>query len=119
MSTSASSPNSAKDVVLSFVNAINNEDFASARRLASDDLSFVGVLGSRDGADAYFDDMRKMKLKYGVKKVFADGNDVCLLCDLAIGGQTIFLCSWYRVERGKIISLRVVFDPRPLLDASK
>jgi limonene-1,2-epoxide hydrolase len=119
MSASAPSANSAKEVVLSFVNAINREDFAAARRLASDDLSFVGVLGSRDSADAYFQDMQRMRLKYDVKKVFADGDDVCLLCDLSIAGQTIFLCSWYRVERGKIRSLRVLFDPRPLLDPAK
>jgi hypothetical protein len=26
------------------------------------------------------------------------------------------VASWYRVEDDKIVSLRVVFDPRPLLD---
>jgi hypothetical protein len=74
-------------------------------------------LGSRNVADAYFKDMERMRLKYDAKKVFADGNDVCLFYDLAISGLTIFGCAWYQVANGKIRSLRVVFDPRPILEA--
>jgi hypothetical protein len=59
--------------------------------------------------------MERMRLKYDVKKVFADGNDVCVLEDVTLQGTPIFTCAWYRVESGKIRSLRVVFDPRPVL----
>ncbi|HZP05256.1 MAG TPA: nuclear transport factor 2 family protein [Terracidiphilus sp.] len=107
----------AKEVVLLCVDAINREDFAAARQFVSNDLQFVGVLGSRNGADAYFSDMERMRLKYDVKRVFADGNDVCLLYDLAISGANIFVCAWYQVANGKIRSLNVVFDPRPILEA--
>ena len=107
----------AKQVVMSCVNAINREDFKTARQYASDDMSFVGVLGSRQGAEAYFKDMERMRLKYDVKKVFADANDVCLFYDLAIAGVTIFGCGWYQVADGKIQSLKVIFDPRPILEA--
>jgi len=48
--------------VLSFIDALNNEDFKSARKLTTDDLRFEGVMGTREGADAYFADMEKMKL---------------------------------------------------------
>jgi len=119
MSASASSESSARDVVLSFVAALNKEDFAAARGYVSDEISFVGVLGSRQGADAYFNDMERIRLKYDVKKAFVDGGDVCLLYDLTISGLTIFTCGWYHVTRGKIDSLRVVFDPRPILEARK
>lgn len=119
MPVSASSANSAKDVVLALIRALNSENFSAARELASNDLSFIGVMGSRRGADAYFKDMERMRLKYDVKKVFSEGDDVCLLSDLSISDLTIFCCSLYRVERGKIKSLQVVFDPRPLLDAAK
>lgn len=106
----------AKELVLACVQAINREDFDLARRCVSDDMSFVGVMGSRQGGDAYFHDMRRMRLKYDVKKVFADGNDVCLFYDLAMSGTTIFGCGWYQVRDGKISSLKVIFDPRPLLE---
>ena len=109
----------AKEVVLECINAINAEDFARARQFASPNMSFEGVLGTRDGADAYFNDMEKMRLKYDVKKVFVDGGDVCLFYDLTIAGKNVFCVGWYRVEAGKIQHLRVVFDPRPLLEQPK
>ncbi len=41
----------AKEVVMLCVNAINREDFQTARQYVVEDMSFVGVLGSRQGAD--------------------------------------------------------------------
>jgi limonene-1,2-epoxide hydrolase len=107
--------NSAKEVVMSFINALNNDDFTTARTFTRHDLQFEGVMGSRDGADAYFNDMQKMRLKYDVKKVFVEGNDVCMFYDIDMSGKTIFSCGWYKVQDGKIASFRVIFDPRPLL----
>ena len=80
------------------------------------DLSFVGVLGERDGADAYFDDMQKMKFQYDIIRAFADGNDVCLIYNIHMGTQTVFCCGWYQLQDHRIKSFRVVFDPRPLLE---
>jgi limonene-1,2-epoxide hydrolase len=105
----------AKEVVLAFIDAINQLDFQTARTYVSPDMQFEGVLGSRDGSDAYFLDMEKMKLKYDVKKVFTDGNDVCIWYYIDMSGATILCCGWYYVEDSKIKSIKVVFDPRPLL----
>lgn len=41
-----------KEVVMSCVGAINKEDFKKARQYVAEDLSFVGVLGSRQGAES-------------------------------------------------------------------
>lgn len=101
---------------LACVDALNREDFAQARKLMHEDFLFLGVLGSRHGADAYFRDMEHMRIRYAVKKVFAEGQDVCLLYDVTLSGKAIFGCAWYQVEGGKIRSLQVVFDPRPLLE---
>ena len=106
----------AKEVVLAFIDAINDEDFEKARTYVTHDLQFVGVMGTRNGADAYFNDMQKMKFKYDVKKSVAEDNDVCLLYDIDMGGKTIFSIGWYQLEDGKIKSFKVVFDPRPLLE---
>ncbi|GAA3938711.1 nuclear transport factor 2 family protein [Chitinophaga oryziterrae] len=105
----------AKEVVLALIDAINKEDFQLARTYVMPDMRFEGVLGTREGAEAYFLDMEKMRLKYDVKKVFVEGNDVCLLYDLDMSGTIIFGCGWYTVEDGKVKLLKVVFDPRPLL----
>ena len=106
-----------KQVVMSCVNAINREDFKAARQFVDDDLSFVGVLGSRQGAEVYFKDMERMRLKYDVKKVFTDGDDVCLFYNLIISGANVLVSAWYHVANGRIRSLQVVFDPRPILEA--
>lgn len=106
----------AREIVLAYVQALNQDQFEEARRWVSDDLSFQGVLGSRNGAEAYFNDMRSMRLRYTVKKVFSDEQDVCLWYDVTISGRTVLTCGWYHVEQGKIRSLRVIFDPRPILE---
>ncbi|HEX6561275.1 MAG TPA: nuclear transport factor 2 family protein [Nitrososphaera sp.] len=111
---------SAKQVVMSFVEALGNQDYKSARSFVNDSMSFRGPLASYDNAETYFKDMERLRLpKFDIKKVFADGNDVCLLYDLNVGGNppaAVFVCGWYRVgDDGKLSSLRVVFDPRPFL----
>lgn len=58
-----------KEIVLSFLKALNAEDFIMARNYVSNDFIFEGVLGSRNGSEAYFNDMEKMKLKYDIKKL--------------------------------------------------
>lgn len=102
-------------VVLSLIQAINEEDFDAAKRFANEEMTFEGVMGSRQGATAYFDDMKKMKLKYAVQKVFVDQEDVCLFYDLTMDGKTIFGCAWYHLDGGRVSSLKVIFDPRPFL----
>jgi SnoaL-like protein len=112
------SAQSAKDVVLAFVDALNRSDFQAARKCVTDDLKFQGALGTREGADVYFRDMERMQLKYSVKKVFADDADVCLFYDITMAKVTVFCAGWYRLSNGKIRSIRVVFDPRPVLEAA-
>jgi len=102
-------------IVKDFIEALNNEDFDTARQYVTDDMRFIGVMGSRDGADAYFTDMRHMKFKYDIKKVFTDDNDVCLFYDIDMNGTNVFCCGWYHLQHNKIAEFRVIFDPRPIL----
>jgi len=106
----------AKETVLACIKALNEEDFTKARSYVNDDMRFEGVLGSRNGAEAYFKDMESMKLKYDIIKAFAEGEDVCLLYNLTMSGLCIFGCGWYSLNNGKISTLKVVFDPRPILE---
>jgi limonene-1,2-epoxide hydrolase len=105
----------AKHAVLSFINALNTEDFDAARQYAHNDLKFDGVMGSREGAETYFQDMQRMRFKYDIKKTFVDADDVCLIFDINMGAVTLLTCGWYHTIDGKISTIRVIFDPRPLL----
>src|SRR5688572_26940784 len=104
MANTASRSTSAKEVVMNFVKALNAEDFKTARSYAHDQMKFIGVIGQRDGADAYFQDMERMKLKYDIKKAFADENDVCILYEMQMSGLTIFGCGWYKVDDAGLIT---------------
>nr|WP_294796149.1 nuclear transport factor 2 family protein [uncultured Mucilaginibacter sp.] len=108
-----------KDIVLTFISALNKEDFEAAAACLADDMAFDGVMGKRDSAESYIADMKKMKFKYDIQKTFEDENDVCVLYNIDMSGEaTIFTCGWYHLSNGKIDKLKVVFDPRPLLEGS-
>ena len=51
------------ELVLSYVEALNHENFRLARRYVSDHMTFDGALASRQGADAIFADLERMRLK--------------------------------------------------------
>jgi hypothetical protein len=108
-----------KTTVLAFLQALNDENFDKARKYANDNLKFKGVLGSRDNADSYFADMKKMRLKYEVLKVFQNAQEVCVFYNINMAGTEVLTCGWYQLLHGKISNIRVIFDPRPVLQPEK
>ena len=104
------------EIVTAFLKALNDEHFKSARSFLTDDMKFVGVMGTRDGGDTYIADMEKMKFKYDIKKIWGDGDDVAVFYDINMGGPAIFCSGWYHLSNGKISTIKVIFDPRPLLE---
>jgi limonene-1,2-epoxide hydrolase len=116
------SAKSAKEIVISFLKYLNNGDLKSARSCVSDDFSCINPQGlpSFDSAETYFKNAeqwqqaRQSGYKFVIKKIFTDGNDVCVFNDVIAGPITLFACGWYHLEAGKIRSLRLVYDPRPL-----
>jgi hypothetical protein len=112
------SANQAKEVVLALGKALNDESFELARRYVSDDIKYVGPLSSRNGVEAYLEEIERLRLKFDIQKIFVDDQDVCLLYDITVSGITLFACGWFQVEAGKVSSLRVIFDPRPVIALS-
>lgn len=106
-----------RDVVLAFQAAVGKGDFSAARKLVQDNLEFQGPFDTFHKADDYLHALQKLGSiveRVDIKKVFEDGNDVSLFCDLvtkAVG--TSFVAEWYQVKDGKIASVRAVFDARP------
>ncbi len=103
----------AKDVVLDYIGALDRQDYDAARGYLRDRLPITGPGESFDNADRFVEMLRTYRSKYDVKKVFADADEACVLYDTATPAATVFMCSWYRVEEGKIAFIRTVFDPRP------
>ncbi|MGH9988602.1 MAG: nuclear transport factor 2 family protein, partial [Nitrososphaeraceae archaeon] len=59
--------------------------------------------------------MHQASYKFDLKKIFIDGNDVCVFNDVIAGSITLFACGWYHIENQKIHTLKLIYDPRPLL----
>ena len=75
----------ATKVVSDFRQAMGRGDFASARQLLHEDLSFRGPIGAFDTADAFIEAWKTLPIvveQVEVRKVFADAADVCVLFDL-------------------------------------
>lgn len=115
-----------KDVVMSYLEALNDQDFNTARSYLNDNMTFLSPVSTQNGADAYFKDMERLRLEnkikmvlYDVKKVFLADDDVCVFFDFHIGSATLFASGWFHVTNGKINSIRVVFDPRPIFESAK
>jgi hypothetical protein len=120
MQKKESSAKSPKDIVMEYMQAlIERRDFKSARSYLTDNISYVSPLNSFDGAEQLLKYNEHLNLpKFDTKKVFVDGQDVCLLYEMNLGTPPApsFVCLWAHVnDDGKISSYRVVFDPRPFL----
>jgi hypothetical protein len=80
-------------------------------------MKYMGPFGVHDGgAQAYLQEIQRLRLKFDIQKVFVDDQDVCALYNIAVSGITLSACGWFHIKGGKVSSLRVTFDPRPLLD---
>jgi hypothetical protein len=108
-----------KEIVLEFLEALNRKEFKSARSYVSDKVTYMAPLNTFNGAEPYFKYVEHLNLpKLDIKKVFIEGsNDVCVLWEVNYSSppSPIFVSAWYQVHDGKISSMKLVFDPRPLL----
>jgi ketosteroid isomerase-like protein len=107
----------AAQVAERFFDAWTSGDFAKARELLQDGVSFQGPIDAFSDADSYLASLRQLSgIITGVdkQKVFVGGDDVCVIYDLktrpVASSRT---CEWYKVRDGKIASVSVVFDARP------
>src|SRR5919112_4838846 len=119
-----SSAKSAKEIVMDFIEALEQKDFKTVRSYISDNISVLapGPVGvtSFNQAEPFTTYLEHANLpKLEIKKEFADSNDVCLLYEMTYREPplTTFVCGWFHVnddddDDGKISSLRFVMDPR-------
>jgi hypothetical protein len=111
---------SAAEIVQSYQTALGSGDFDTARTFMRDDMSFSGPFDTFATADDYLGALRQLATiieRVDLKKVFVDGNDVCVLYDMVTNtpAGTAFIAEWYQVRDGKIAALRAVFDARPFV----
>lgn len=103
----------AREVVMSYLRAMDERDYPAARRYLQDSIFIKGPGGEAfRSPDDFLNMMAQQRGRYDIKKIFVDGEDVCLLYDFVTEKATVFFCSWYQTKVGKIVSIRTVFDSR-------
>src|SRR5713226_3837546 len=108
----------ASKVVGEYQQAMSRGDFAAARKLLHDNLSFRGPIETFANPEPYLESLKQLHhiiQRIDMKKMFADGDDVCVLYDMVTNtpAGTAFIAEWYQVKGDKIAAIRVVFDARP------
>ena len=107
---------------MEYLQAAERRDFQSARGYLKDNISYLSPLNSFDRAEPYLKYFESLHLpKFDIKKIFTDGDDVCLLYEVTYREPvTTFVCGWFHMnDDGKISSLRFVLDPRPLFQQKR
>jgi ketosteroid isomerase-like protein len=114
-------PSTATEIAAAYFDAWQARDFDRLRELLADDVTFVGTLGTADGAEecvAGLRGMAKILDRIEVHTRVADEHDVITWFDLhttvAAPAPT---ANWMHVANHKITAIRVTFDPRGILAA--
>jgi predicted ester cyclase len=103
---------SAKEIVMSYITAMDNHDYTTVRSYLDDNLKVKGPAEAFLDPDGFINMMKMQNGKYEIKKIFAEDNDACLLYNFINKAGSVFFCSWYQVKDKKIVSIVSVFDPR-------
>jgi len=106
-------------VVLAYLDAFSKKDFARLDALVAPDLTFVGPARSFTGARelrAALQRISAVHVRNDVKRVFSDGDEVCVIYDLvtdAIG--PVHTIEWIKVVDGRIARINLYYDQLPWL----
>jgi len=97
------------------------EGRARARAVLADDLEYHDpMMEARDA-----DDLIEQIEAYGegggarneIREVIADGSRVAALTAFHLpDGRSVSFSQWFWIEEGKIVKIRVIYDPRPFLE---
>lgn len=96
-------------------------DETALRAVLADGCTFRGPLGTADGADecvAGLLGMARILQRVDVLVRAVDGDDVVTVFDLVTSvAEPATTANWMHVEDGRVVAIRVTFDPRGILSA--
>jgi uncharacterized protein YndB with AHSA1/START domain len=110
---------------VSYFEALQRKDRAAIRAMLVDDGSFVGPLQSFTDADAFMNEAEvfmQLTKKVDIKKVLADGDDVCIFWDyttIVPSIPAIPVAAWLTIEADKIKCFHLHFNPAAIVAAKE
>lgn len=104
-------------IARAYLDAVSSKRLEKLNDLLADDVRFVGPAAShdtREGVCAALKRVSSIHVKSEIKRVFADGSDVCVIYDFvtdAIG--VLETIEWLTIENGRIQSIHLYYDQLP------
>ena len=109
----------AKDTMTRYFETWNAHDFDAFEAQLADEITFAGPLGTADGPAACrrgIEGLSAIVSRAEVVTMVGEGEEVITWFELQRDGEApVPVANWARVRGGKIVRVRVTFDPRPLL----
>jgi len=104
-----------RHIALSYIEACGAKNYSAVAPLLAPNITFVCPGNSLTGAEPYLAVLRQLGpvwLRSDVKKVFADGPDVCVIYDFVTDSPagSVPIVEWLRIEGGLITSIDLFFD---------
>jgi hypothetical protein len=107
-----------KTLALEYLDAVAKQDFNRVEGLLSPDLHFRGPAMTRTSAADFMAALRRLgaiHVRSDVKRVFADGDEVCIIYDFITDTSAGALptIEWLRFEGERIRSIELYYDRMP------
>ncbi len=108
---------SPEKIALAYLNAVSTKQLDQLDAIVSPDVRFVGPARTMSGRDNLVQALRRISaihVRNDVKRVFADGDEVCVIYDLVtdtIGALATI--EWLQINDGRIQSIHLYYDQLP------
>lgn len=99
---------------LAYLDAVAKKDLGRLEALVAPDVQFTGPAAQHRGLSnvrAAFERITPIHVRSDIKRVFSDGNDVCVIYDFVTDTVgTLPTIEWIKLDRGRIASIRLYYD---------
>jgi len=107
-----------KSLALAYMDAISNKELNKVEALLAPDLKFVGPSMARSTASDFIAALKRLAaihVRNEVKRLFADGDEVCIIYDFVTDTPAGALptIEWLHFERGRIRAINLYYDRVP------
>jgi predicted ester cyclase len=109
--------NTPEAVVLAYLDAVGKKELDRVASLVDPEVRFVGPVSTYTGIRdllAAFRNIGAIHVRNDIKRVFSDGNEVCVIYDFVtdtVGALPTI--EWLRVDNGRIQSINLYYDQVP------
>jgi hypothetical protein len=107
-----------KKLALEYLNAVGKQQYGKLEALLAPDLTVRGPAATRTSAGDFLGALKRLgaiHVRSDVKRVFADGDEVCVIYDFvtdtAAGALTTI--EWLRFDGDRIRSINLYYDQLP------